>query len=387
MVLTTIGCNNRQSGNNLESVAMEIDKVEKESLPDSTSLYLLVGTYTSGSSEGLYIYRFDTITGKSEYKSLTRISNPSFLTVSNDEKFVYTVSENDDETAAANAFSVNKKEGKLELLNSQPTGGAAPCYITADSERVHVITANYSGGNLTLFKTKKDGMLNPASQVSNYLGNSIHPERQGKPHLHCIEYSPDGQYLFANDLGTDKIYKYQVNKTGEGNYLQSGTPYAYDIEKGSGPRHLKFHPSGQYMYLLSELLSTITCFSYDMEEGDLERIQTVDIDTEKSDGGAEIGISPDGKFLYASKRLENDGIAIFSINQSNGKLTKVGYQNTALHPRHFIITPNGKYLLVASKDEGKIQVFEIDKRTGLLTDKQEDIKIDSPVCLKFISAQ
>ncbi|MFV0418602.1 MAG: lactonase family protein [Dysgonomonas sp.] len=379
-----VGCNTKNS-NRMSEISSDTVNVNLESISDDNSLYLLVGTYTSGESKGIYVYKFDTVSGYSKYKSMVKTDNPSYLTVSKDEKFVYAVSENNDNSAAACAFTFDKKDGTLKLLNSQKTDGADPCYIEIDDAGKHVITANYSGGNLSLFDTKEDGSLNTASQVIDFVGKGVNPERQDKPHIHCAKYSPDGKYLFVNDLGTDKMYKFDVNTKTTGSYLSQGNPSFVKVADGSGPRHLIFHPNGKYAYLINELSGTVDCFNYEESTGNLKIYQTIQADTLKAAGSADIHISPDGKFLYASNRLQGDGIAIFSINQMDGKLTKVAYQETGLHPRNFIITPNGKFLLVACRDSDAIQIFLRDAETGLLEDSYKEIELDMPVCLKFAS--
>lgn len=379
IIVMLYSCNNKKS----EKVAEE-GKDTINIISDNTSMYLLAGTYTTGGSEGIYVYQFDTISGHSEYISMVKVTNPSYLTVSKDEKYVYSVSETADGTASANAFSFNKGNGELTLLNTQLTQGADPCYITVDDLGKHVVTANYSGGSITVFDVKNDGSLATASQVIPFSGKGADADRQQKPHLHCVQYSPDQKYLFADDLGTDKIHKFNVNDSG--NYLQAGTPTAFKVADASGPRHLEFHPNGRNAYLINELSGAVTVFSYDASKGDLKEIQSVKADTLNAKGSADIHITPDGKFLYASNRLKGDGLAIFSVEE-DGKLTKVGYQVTGLHPRNFVITPNGKFLLVACRDENIIQIFAIDKNTGMLKNIHKDIKLDMPVCLKFVSFQ
>lgn len=365
----------------------KIENQEKyQTMAPNNEMYMFVGTYTSGESKGIYVYKLDTVEGKSEYVSMIEVANPSYLVLDKAEKFVYAVTEDDGiETSAVNAFSFDKKDGKLTFLNKQLTHGGAPCYINIDGNGKHVVTANYLGGNITVFPTKEDGSLNPASQIINFEGKGIDKDRQDKPHLHCVEYSPNGKYLYADDLGTDKILKFDVANNNSKNYLTPGTPASFEVKPGSGPRHLAFHPSGKYVYLITELSGEVIAFDY--KDGNLSEIQTIKADTLNAKGSGDIHVSPDGKFVYASNRLSGDGIAIFSVNQSDGKLTKVGYQPTGIHPRNFAITPNGKLLLVANRDSDVIQVFFRDMNTGLLVDASHDIILDMPVCIKFASIQ
>lgn len=384
-VLSLISCKQKTNVDNSNIDPSDTTNMSAETISDETSLYLLVGTYTTGESEGIYVYQFDTVSGFSKYKSVVKVTNPSYLTINKEGTHVYSVSETGDAKAAANAFVFDKKDGTLKLLNSQLTGGADPCYIELDKTGKHVVTANYSGGSITAFNINGDGTLTTATRLIRFTGKGADAERQKAPHLHCVRYSPDGKYLFADDLGTDKIHKFGINESNEGNYLKVGTPAAFDVAPGSGPRHLDFHPNGKYAYLINELSGAVIAFNYDANAGNLTQIQTIQADTLSAKGSADIHVSPDGKFLYASNRLKGDGIAIFSINQVDGKLTKVGYQETGVHPRNFVITPNGKFLLVASRDNDVIQIFLIDRVTGLLENTYKDIELDMPVCLKFTS--
>ena len=347
-------------------------------------LTMLVGTYTAGDSKGIYSFRFDEETGTSTALSTVEVENPSYLVPSADGKFVYAVSEFNNEQAAANAFAFDKEKGTFKFLNSQKTDGEDPCYIITNGK--NVVTANYSGGSISVFPIAKDGSLLPASDVIKFEGSGADKERQEKSHLHCVRITPDGKYLFADNLGTDRIHKFTINPSANAenkeSFLKEGSPAAFTVEAGSGPRHLTFAPNGNYAYLINELSGTVIAFEY--KDGNLEEIQTIAADTVGAKGSADIHISPDGKFLYASNRLKADGIAIFRINQDNGMLTKAGYQLTGIHPRNFIITPNGKYLLVACRDDNTIQVYERDADTGLLTDVHKDIKVDKPVCIKFV---
>ncbi|MDR2039206.1 MAG: lactonase family protein [Bacteroidales bacterium] len=353
---------------------------------NKNELYLLAGTYSTENNTGIYVYRFDQEKGTATYTSQEKAIKPSYLVVSSDERFVYSVGLDEEKKAIANAFSFNKETGKLNLLNTQPTNAAGPCYINTDRNANFVVTANYASGTVSIFPLRNDGYLDPVVRLLTFEGNGPDKNRQEHPHLHCVVFSPDEKFLYAEDLGSDQVHKFNVSQNSP--FLSPGDPDSFQVEPGSGPRHLTFHPNGNYAYLINELSGKVTAFRYD--NGDLNAIQYIASDTTAgvgSKGSADIHISPDGRFLYASNRLKSDGIAIFSIHPSDGTLTFAGYQPTGIHPRNFIITPNGKYLLVANKDSNNIQIFRIDPQTGLLTDTGNEINnIDQPVCLKFIQS-
>ena len=364
------------------------DKTAEDTLNDSIldygEMYMLVGTYTSNEgSKGIYVYKFDTETGESDSISMVEVANPSYLVISPNEKFVYSVGENSGEGGFAHSFSFDKETGNIELLNSQNTQGSSPAYIALDSKGNNVITANYGGGSISQFNVNADGSLSPLSKLFTFHGNGPDSIRQKQPHLHSVRYSPDGLFLFAADLGTDNIYRYKsIHSVFEGQPALFETDTAiFKTPAGTGPRHFDFHPNGLYFYVIGELSGEVIVYDYNM--GDLQQKQIILADKVGARGSADIHVSPNGRFLYASNRLKNDGIAIFAIDAQDGTLTKVGYQETARHPRNFVITPNGKFLLVAGRDDNVIQVYSVDKETGLLNNTHQDIGIDKPVCIKF----
>lgn len=355
---------------------------KKENPMNKTELTMLIGTYTDREDKGLYSFRFNQETAECAPLSEAKASNPSYLTISDDNKFVYVVNEDGGEEDAVSAFSFNVNKGTMKYLNQQPSGGVAPCYIVSNGK--NVVTANYGGGSISVLPIRNDGTLSPAADVIRFSGSGADPARQGSPHLHCVRFSPDGKCLFATDLGTDRIYKYEVNQSADyrngEKFLREGMPHVFKLSLESGPRHLTFSPNGDRAYLINELSGAVMTFSY--SNGKLDQLQSVQADTVSAKGSADIHISPDGKFLYASNRLEADGMAIFRIDE-NGLLAKAGYQLTGKHPRNFIITPNGKYILVACRDKNAVEVYERNPKTGLLKNTGKDISLNKPVCIKF----
>lgn len=351
----------------------------------SDTLYMLVGSYGPADQEGIKVYKFNQAIGEGQYVSGVKgISNPSYQTVSKDGKRVYSVGEDDGGTASAHTLTFDAATGTLTLINSQPTQGAAPCHIALSPEEDYVVTANYNGSNISLFPLDGKGRLKPG-QTIGFEGSGPDKERQAIPHLHFVYFTPDNHYLLANDLGTDRIHRFPLNTRQKG----SNTPLvdrqrASDIllAPGSGPRHAVFSADGRFAYLITELSGEVMAFTYDGDS--LSLMQTIQADTLDARGSADIHLSPDGRFLYASNRLKGDGLAIFRVNPEDGTLSKAGYQPTGIHPRNFVLTPNGQYLLVACRDTDEIQIFARDASTGLLTDTGRRIKTTKPVCLKFI---
>lgn len=344
----------------------------------NNSLTMLVGTYTNGSSRGIYTFRFDAETGQSQALDSASLSNPSFLTVSADARFVYAVNEMNDSTALLSTLALDPARGSLRLLNSQATHGTDPCHVSTNGQIV--LTANYSGGSLSVFRLREDGTPMPLDTLFHGMATGPDSIRQSSPHIHCTQFTPDGRYVFATDFSADRLLRFDVTAQG---LVPSPDSTIVSVTPDSGPRHLTFAPDGRHAYLIGELSGQVTVFDY--ADGRLNTLQTIAADTTGARGSADIHVSPDGRFLYASNRLIQDGIAIFAIHPQEGILTFVGYQLTGSHPRNFQLTPDGRYLLAACRDCNVIQVYRRDAETGLLTDTHQDIHVDKPSCIQFVN--
>ncbi len=349
--------------------------------------YLLIGTYTTGKSEGVYVYRFNSTTGDFDSVSMVKSSNPSYLAISPDEKFVYAVNEGADKGngGKVTAFTFNKADGKLSFIGQQPSAGDDPCYVSVDKTNKWIAVANYTSGTLSVLPINKSGGIDPATTAIQQTGYSVNTERQTSPHMHCAIFSKDNKYLFAADLGTDKVMIYSFDeKTGK---LAEATSPFIMTKAGTGPRHLTFHPNNKYAYLIEELTGTISAYNY--KNGAFALFQNASAlppDYMGSIGSADIHVSADGKFLYASNRGESNTIAIFKIDQKSGAITLVGHQSTlGKTPRNFNFDPSGNFLLVANQDSDDIVIFKVDKQTGLLSDSGKRINAGNPVCIKWIS--
>ena len=355
--------------------------------PAAKENYLIVGTYTGGKSEGVYVYKFNSNDGSFNEVSHVKTSNPSFVAVSPDQKFVYAVHED----AASNgkggeisAFSFNKKTGVLAYINEQPTEGDHPCYVIVDKTGKWVIAANYTSGSLSVLPIKRDGGLGAPITTIQHEGSGINKERQSKPHVHCTMLSADNRFLFVPDLGIDKVMIYAFNAA-TGKITPAKQPFAKSVD-GSGPRHFTFHPNNKYAYLIEELSGTVETFQYNNGSlKNIQRISTMPAGDTSFAGSADIHVSPDGRFLYASNRSTANTIAIFKINQQNGKLTFVAHQSTmGQTPRNFNFDPTGNFLLVGNQNSDQVVILKRDKITGLLTDTGKRIDVGKPVCLKWI---
>lgn len=344
-------------------------------------LNLIVGTYTNScDSKGIYVYEFDSKTGDFSIKSNTEnIINPSYLAVSNDNKFVYSVSENDKKSSVS-AFGFNSKSGKLDFRNHQNPNGLNPCYIINDE--INVITANYSSGDISVLGKNSDGSIGEVKQVVQHTGKGINARRQEAPHAHMVYFSPNKKYVLANDLGTDNVYVYQYNPNGGKEILKLKS--RIDIKPGSGPRHLTFSKNGKQVYLLQELDGTITTFNY--ADGILLKVSETTVVAQDFKGdisAADIHISPDGKFLYATNRGTANDISAFKISR-NGKLKFVQRTSTlGKGPRNFTVDPTGNFLLVGHQYTNDIVIFKRNKKTGSLSATGKKIELCSPVCLVF----
>ncbi len=345
--------------------------------------YLLVGTYTGEKSKGVYVYRFNP-DGSAKLVDSAVTPNPSYLAVSPNQQFVYAANEvgNREGGGKVTAFRFNKKNGQLTEINSSLSQGEHPCYVSVDKTGKWVVVGNYSSGTVAVLPVKKDGSLGNAVATEKHEGRGP-TDRQTSPHVHAAVLSKDNKTLYVPDLGIDKVMVYAFNQqTGE------ITPHekALQAPAGAGPRHLTIHPTGKWAYLVQELSGTVTAFKNN--SGKLEAVQTVSTIPKDFKGeftSADIHVSPDGKFLYASNRDASNTLAIFKINGTNGKLTLIGHQPVlGKTPRNFGFDPSSKFLLVANQRSDEIVVFAVNKKTGLLKDTGKRIAVGSPVCVKWV---
>jgi 6-phosphogluconolactonase len=362
-----------------------------QTIAQDKKFYLAVGTYTKGrgNGNGIYVYEFNSQNGSLKAVDSIATENPSYLTFSSNGKYVYAVNQNGAaKPNEVSAFSFNKHTGALTFINKQQNGGEAPCYITVDKKNKWLFTANYTAGNLSVLGINKDGSLSTLKQLIQHTGSSIVKDRQASAHVHTVVLAPNEEYLFATDLGTDKISKYQFNSKATTTPLTAGNDSVINVDAGSGPRHIAFSPNQKNMYVVNELSGVINAYAY--KKGVTNLIQTISTDTSNraNKGSADIHLSYDGKFLYATNRGNDNNIAVYSVNAENGKLSFIHlYPTLGKTPRNFMIDPTDNYLLVANQNTDNIVVFKRDKQTGALSTTGIEIKVGSPVCLQMMEKE
>ena len=346
----------------------------------STNYRLLIGTYTApGKSQGIYSYSMDLAKGIFTELSVTSgVTNPSFLALTPNRQFVYSVSESNNGSSAC-AFKFDKKTAKLSFVNSSLTKSGGPCFISTTEN--HVITANYGGGSLSVFGRNEDGSLTNVQQVIQHIGKSIDPQRQKEPHVHQALLTPDNKYLLANDLGTDKVTVYKYNSKSATNVLMPLD--SITLKLGSGPRHSTFSKDGKMVYVVQEMDGTISVLSFNNGKLKLLQETSMSVKTGIVNRGADIHISPDGKYLYATNRGTANDITCFEIAKDGKLKFKQQLSSGGDGPRNFAITPDGQYILVAHQFTNNIVVFKRDIKSGLLTDTGKKLEVGSPVCLLF----
>ncbi len=359
---------------------------------DSRKNYLLfIGTQTGKDSKGIYAYRYDANSGELASIGLAaETANPSFLAVDPSDRYVFAVNEvskfKGESSGGVSAFSVDHHSGNLTLINEVPSGAPGPCFLSFDRSGKHVLVANYSG-SVAFFPALDGGRIGESSTLLKHTGTGPNTDRQESAHPHWIGTTPDDRFALAADLGNDKLFVYQFDSK-KGSLTPNDPPFA-KLPPGSGPRHVAFHPNGKFVYVVNELLSTVSGFSLDSQLGVLTPLQTsstLPAGFSGENDTAEIAVHPSGKFLLASNR-GHDSIAVFSVNPNTGSLTAMADVPTqGKVPRSFEIDPTGSRLFVANQKSNNIVVFRIDTGTGSLTPTGQVLEAPSPVSLRFVKA-
>ena len=362
---------------------------------------LLVGSYTAGQSQGLYRLKFDSSNGQIDAKPLQVVNseNPSWLTLSSDQRRLFVVNENGpgqaDPVGRVSSYAIDPKTHELSLINQVQSLGNEPTHSSLTVEASHLLVSNYSvaedpGGTLAVVPVDADGKLQPVVQMSSHPSSRVNPERQMSAHVHSTVSSPDGRYVFSNDLGADRIFVYRFDpKANPDLPLTAAKPASVQLPPGSGPRHLLFSADGKHAWLTMEMSAQVAVFDY--RDGQLEHTQMVDLAAGQpvSDkAAAALHASADGKFLYVSNRGTANQLLVFAIDPATGQLKELQRRSVeGDHPREFSLDPSGKFLLIANQKSNQIVVVERDAKTGLLGKTVQKLPMDAPSDLKFLVRQ
>jgi 6-phosphogluconolactonase len=362
--------------------------------------FVYVGTYTApdvppggthpSTAIGIYVFRMDPSDGGLTLVQIVPTDNPSFLALDPTLTHLYSTNENgvvnDVPVGRVSAYAINQANGTLNFLNTQPTDGTFPAHLSVHPSGQYLLASNYGTGNYPIYPIPANGSIGPKIFDFQGEGNGTgpNPDRQEGPHAHQILTDLDANHVFGVDLGADKVNVWNLD-LGTGVLSPNEVPFA-PVASGSGPRHMAFHPSRQFAYVLDELVSSITAFAYDPVRGALIWLQTISTLPARFTGfntTAEIRIRPDGQFLYATNRGHNS-VAIFEIDPDTGKLSVIGWESThGEWPRGMNIDPSGTFLYAANQNSDTIVVFSINRSNGKLKPTGEVVHTPTPVDVEF----
>lgn len=345
-------------------------------------LWVYFGTHTAGPGKGFSLSHFDSGSGRlSTPEFLMEAAAPAYFVIAPDGRRIYTCNS----TGFVSAYSIDPVTATLTFLNQQPSGGGDPSYVSLDRGGHYLLAANYEGGNIAVWALKPDGGIGERTAFAQHTGSSVNPQRQAHAFAHSIRVDLTNRFVLAADLGLDKLFVYRFNaKNGT---LAPNNPPFVQVKPGSGPRHVVFHPNGRWVYLVTEMGSTVIQFDWNDRGGVLKESQTVSAlpaDFHGTSACAEIAVHPGGKYLYVSNR-GHDTIAVFAIDAKTGRLTLVEHvPSGGKTPRNFDLDPTGRWLLATNHGNNTAMVFRIDQATGKLTPVGSPVEVPYPFCGRFL---
>jgi 6-phosphogluconolactonase len=373
---------------------------ERDDGQRAPSRYVYVGTYTAphtapggvqpSTARGIYAFKMDGRTGALSLIQVFEIENPSWVATDASMSHLYATSEVSTWKGASNtggitAFAIDPATGKLTSLGDQPTQGAIPAHVIVDPTGKFALVANYVGANWSVLPIQANGSLGPATGVFAVTGHGPNTARQEAPHPHDTKFDPAGAFVFGPDLGTDNVWSWTLN-TSTGMLVANTNLDHAQVASGSGPRHMSFHPTGKFVYVIDEMVSSITAFSYDAARGTftwLQTVSTLPAGFTGTSSTAEIIVHQSGKFVYGSNRGHNS-IVGFRIDQATGKLTTIGWTSTqGAIPRGFNIDPSGRLMLVGNQNSDTVVPFRINQNSGRLHPTGAVTRTPVPVSFAF----
>lgn len=340
--------------------------------------------------KGIYSYKFDV--NRLEVLEAGRAAefpHASFMALHPNGKYLYAVAEGaHHQNSLVAAFSIDAETGKLNQLNEVCSGGRGPCHITVNPTGDAAMVANYNSGSFAAFPIQKTGALSVMSALIQDKGSSVNKQRQEGPHAHCVICGPNSRWALGCDLGLDKVFVFHLNP--DDATVRANNPPSVSLTPGVGPRHIALHPNNKFAYLINELGSTLTVFSWDSKKGTLKELQNISTLPKGFEGQnfpAEVAVHPNGKFVFGSNR-GHDSIVVYKIDEKTGMVTLVTHYSCGGHwPRHFEIDPTGKLLLVTNEQSDKTCIFRIDTETGALTATDTALVLERPMCVKCLDAK
>jgi len=353
----------------------------------SNSQLFLVGTYTEEESQGVNLVSLNPNDGGFKIESVNgKIKNPSYVIANKANTLAFAVQESEgDRGGEVSSFKIDRDSKKLTKINSVKTEGDGPCYLTLDPSEKFILVGNYGGGNLSVIPVNAQGEMTEAVQTKAHSGSSVNKERQEAPHVHSVVFHPNKNQVFVADLGIDKVNIYDFKPEESLPLLPSTTPNI-EVAPGAGPRHLIFNENGDHLYLVHEMKGEVGF--YKLEETEYKHVATYPMAEEGFDGehgGAEIRISSDYKFLYASNRGDANQITVYKIDGNSGKLSAVQHISSGgKTPRNFVLTPDENYLISANQGSNNMVLYKRDSSTGKLEKTDHEITIHKPVYLHFL---
>jgi 6-phosphogluconolactonase len=347
--------------------------------------YAYVGSRTTrernARGDGINVYRVDTITGAWTHVQLVGgLLNPSFLALDRGSRFLYCVH---GDASEISAFEIDPGTGMLSFINQENTQGRNPVHLSVDPGNRFIVVANHVTSSLAVLPRHEDGSLGTLVDLV-VLEGEVGPHRVEQPFAkpHQVEFDPSGRFVVVPDKGLDCVFTYRLDQETGKLITVDATPAP--AREGAGPRHVAFHPGGTLSYVINELDSTVTAYRLNPEHGNLTPLQVVSALPDTFVGhsrAAGIMVSRDGRFVYVSNR-GHDSIAVFSVDQTAGRLTNIGWEaSQGRTPRFFMLDPSGTWLFVANEDSDSIVSFRIDHETGTLSLEGEPIRTGSPVCI------
>jgi 6-phosphogluconolactonase len=360
--------------------------------PRAGEYFVYFGTYTAGTSKGIYASRFEPDSAKlTALGPMAEAPNPSFLALSPNGRYLYAVNWKGSETVkgdTVSAYAVDGRTGRLTFLNKVDSGGEMPTHLTVDRTGRMLLAVNYGSGSVSAFAIAQDGRLGARTSFDQHQGSSVVKGRQEGPHAHAVLLSGDNRFAFVADLGLDQVFSYRLDPS-KARFVPNDPPFT-KVAAGRGPRHLAFRLDYRFLYANNEINSTVTTFAYDPAAGGLNEVQTVSTlpaGFSGTNSTAEIQTDAAGRFLYVSNR-GHDSIAVFAIDPPTGRLTAVEHVSTqGRTPRNFSLDPTGRYLFAANENSGTVVLFRVEANSGRLSPAGRVLEVPSPSCIIFLKAR